>query len=150
MPLMRPLDQLPLILSGPMLRRVEPGSVSVFIALKFARRVTLSVRAGNEPRTSLVLFEGQAETVPLGRYLHVVCVTARPATGQSILQSGVNYGYDLGFEQLLLPDDSDSGPDSTDLSLLGLLNTSYPLGYTAGNLPTFATALRLRRHSRAD
>lgn len=137
MPLMRPLAQLPLVLCGPMLRRIEPGSVSVFLALKFARRVTLSVRAGDEP-TSTNLFTGQAETVPLGRYLHVVCVTARPVAGESMLQPGINYGYNLSFEQHLAPDDSDNEPASTDLSLLGILNGSHPLGYIAGKLPTFA------------
>lgn len=138
MPLMRPLDQLPFVLSGPMLRRVEPDSVSVFLALKFACRVTLNVFAGNEPLTTLVLFEGQAETVPLGQYLHVVCITAIPITGQSILQSGINYGYNLSFEQHLLSDTTDPGPGSTDLSLLGMLSTPHPLGYVAGKLPTFA------------
>lgn len=138
MPITRPLNDLPLVLCGPMLRRVEPDSVSVFLALKFARRITLTVRSGDEPSTLPVLFEGTADTVPLGRYLHVVCVTARPVAGQPMLGSGVNYGYNLGFEQHPPLDDSDPGPASTDLTSLGMLNDSHPLGFGVGKLPTFA------------
>ena len=44
-PLAERFANLPLILSGPVLRRVEPESVSVWLALKQPRAVTLRVYA---------------------------------------------------------------------------------------------------------
>jgi hypothetical protein len=97
-PLSQRIASLPLILAGPILRRTEPDSVTVWVALKEAREVTLRVHAtGNNGETvSDVLFSGTRPTVPLGKYLHVVAVTAVPVN-RSNLKSGQIYAYDLDF-----------------------------------------------------
>lgn len=76
---------LPLILAGPVLRRVEPGMVSVWIALREAADITLSlwlrgqVHSGTEPgafsgpRADFV--SAPQATVRIAENLHVVVVT---------------------------------------------------------------------------
>jgi len=88
---------LPLVLCGPMLRRVDPHGVTVFLALRDPRTVTLRGyrgAAGTAP-----VCEGTAWTIPLGAHLHVVAVTASgPA-----LSPGTLHLYQVFF-----------GPHATD------------------------------------
>ncbi|MFG3700466.1 peptidoglycan-binding protein [Micromonospora sp. NPDC047620] len=89
-------SNLPLVLSGPVVRRVDPTGVTVFVALRAECTVTLSVFAvGAAPGFARGATVGTASrtTVRLGERLHVVAVTANGIT----LQPGVLYGYDLGF-----------------------------------------------------
>ena len=76
---------IPLILCGPILRRVEPHTVSVFVALKYARQVTLTIHEG-PTKAGRLKFKGQAQTVPLGKYLHVAVVTAASPQAPQALQ----------------------------------------------------------------
>jgi hypothetical protein len=124
-----PVAGWPLVLAGPMPRRVEPGAVSVFVACKQPRTVRLSVYDGVEPDPARLVAEGEASTVRLGRFLHVAVVTARP--GAPLAPGGI-YGYDLGFRRPAGagPDD---GPDDADLGSLGLLDQ---VGYGPGGLPS--------------
>jgi hypothetical protein len=46
-PLAERFSSLPLILAGLMLRRTEPGAVTVWLALKESRMVTLRIDTGN-------------------------------------------------------------------------------------------------------
>jgi hypothetical protein len=89
-PLAQRLATLPLVICGPVLRRVTPTSVTVFVALREPRDVMLKVydvaangAAGAErcPRT--------ATTVAIGDNLHVLAITATGA-----LQPGSTYVYD--------------------------------------------------------
>ena len=87
----------PLILAGPMLRRTEPDAVTVWLALKESRLVTLKVYATQEGEGSSptkLLLEGSRLTIQLGKYLHVVAVTARLSQSQP-LETGQIYAYDL-------------------------------------------------------
>src|SRR5262245_35119966 len=90
--LARQLAQLPLVLSGPILRRVDPNEVTVWVALKEAATVRLIVRTPSAPAP---LLEGVRQTTALGPALHVVAVTAvAPA---AVLRPGTIYAYDLEF-----------------------------------------------------
>ncbi|MGK5671229.1 peptidoglycan-binding protein [Micromonospora sp. URMC 106] len=89
-------SELPLVLCGPVVRRVDPTSVTVFVALRAECTVTLSVFAvGAAPGFARGATVGAASraTVRLGDRLHVVAVTASGVT----LQPGTLYGYDLAF-----------------------------------------------------
>jgi hypothetical protein len=132
----RPEDW-PLLLCGPMLRRVEPASVSVFVALKHARQVALSVFDGG-----VVVAQGTATTLAFGKYLHVTVVTATP-TGSALVPGKV-YAYDLTFT-------ADAGVDPLDTDravktlaspgLAGpgsLLEGTLALGYANNARPGFA------------
>jgi hypothetical protein len=70
----------PLVLAGPMPRRVEPGAVSVFVACRRPRTVRLSIYRGTRPDPDRLVHAEDGRTVPLGRSLHVAVVTARPPT----------------------------------------------------------------------
>jgi hypothetical protein len=109
----------PLVLVGPMVRRVEAGGVSVFVVCKYQRPVRLSIYDGTTPDPARLVHEQVDQTVELGRFLHAAVVSARPEVP---LRRGQVYGYDLDF-----------GPVA-DLRSLGLLER---LGYESHRLPSF-------------
>src|SRR5258707_674272 len=65
-PLAERFLNLPLILAGPMLRRSEPRAVSVWLALKEPRRVTLRIYARDAGGDLVQQLEGTRHTVRLG------------------------------------------------------------------------------------
>jgi hypothetical protein len=92
------LQDLPLILAGPILRRTEPDAVTVWVALKHACQVDLKVCGtthGGQQLADWVL-EGSRATMAIGKFLHVVAVTARSATGAMLSHDRI-YAYDLQF-----------------------------------------------------
>ncbi len=145
------IEHLPLILAGPILRRTESDAVTVWVALKAPREVTLKVFAtqANGSTIKTVLLEGTRSTVPLGKQLHIVAVTAKPIKEQgskggeiqsrtpsryvntpSLLQPGQIYAYDLSF-------------GSEEQTLTEALNSStqrqfVTVSYFQHQLPTFA------------
>src|SRR5829696_126451 len=136
-----------LIICGPILRRVEPGAVSVWVALQSPRLVTLRVYqefphgqvGSGRPLPRLI---GSRRTVRLGAKLHVACVTAKPSgqfPNDPLLKPGIIYHYDLEFN----PESAGGPVDEYDnnLSKQGLLSEdlrSVTLGYGDGILPSFA------------
>ena len=125
------LDHLPLILAGPILRRTESNAVTVWVALKAPRTVTLNVYAtdANGSIIKTLLLNGSRSTVPLGQQLHVVAVTAQPINSYQ-LEPGQIYAYDLSFgnhEQNLV-----QALNSTTLS------SQVTVSYFEHQLPTFA------------
>jgi hypothetical protein len=97
-PLAERFSTLPLILSGPILRRAEPGAVTVWLALKEARTVTLRIYGKDAKGKLIQRLVGTHCTVRLGDYLHVVAVTARATDGDQRLEWGALYYYDLFFQ----------------------------------------------------
>jgi hypothetical protein len=78
----------PLVLAGPLVRRVEEASASVFVACRDPVTVRLSIYDGTGPGRVAVA-TAHAGTVPLGRFLHVaVVISARGSgSGRSWLDS---------------------------------------------------------------
>lgn len=127
-------DKWPLVLCGPMLRRVEKHQVSAFVALRFRRRVTLTIygcTADGKPSGSVA--GASAVTRRLGRRLHVVVVTV------SGLQLAANQlcAYGLAFDPDGPADSEDTSAATANLASLGLLAGTTPLGYETDLLPTF-------------
>jgi hypothetical protein len=89
------IGNLPLILAGPLVRHIQPDQVTVWVALKAARTVTLRVTAPDAAAETLLT--GVARSLPLGPDLHVVAVTATPADGDAGLDWGGLYLYNLHF-----------------------------------------------------
>ena len=92
--------ELPLLLGGPILRRVEATSVSVWVALSVAARVRLSVWDGRvvtgTPNPMIATPAPGVPTLRLGQKLHIALVTLKPpANSQQTLLSGHVYSYDL-------------------------------------------------------
>ncbi|MBV6621556.1 MAG: hypothetical protein KI793_01150 [Rivularia sp. (in: Bacteria)] len=122
-PLRERIDKLPLVLAGPILRRTEPDSVTVWVALKASRHVTLTIFDKNHN----FLFESTRTTARIGINLHVVAVTAKST--QNILTNDEVYLYDLHFGNGEL------------LSSPGILTTSGSLEditYPQYKLPSFS------------
>jgi hypothetical protein len=133
------LNQLPLLLAGPILRRTEPDAVTVWMALKEPCCVTLRVYEtddGEGLATSPVL-EGTRLTARLGQYLHVVAVTAR-STRRDRLQPGTLYAYDLGFDRSASPLPSTDSHYTLQQALQGAAATAVSISYFGHQLPTFA------------
>lgn len=146
------VSALPLVLCGPILRRVQSHSVTVFIALKEQRWVQLVLYSGpsnaaNNP-TPINWHPGfqypLQPTVRLGEHLYVAVVTLTlplTANGQSIagLVPGDTYAYNLFFYN-----NSTGQGQSTSLAdpALELVTASndHPLGYAPGFLPSFSIA----------
>jgi hypothetical protein len=94
-------NRVPLVLAGPVLRRVEPDQVTVWIALREAQTVSLSVFAGGSGAGQPIL-TGQRATVEIGDNLHVVAVTAQ--VNSPVLSPGTLYSYDLDLGGTALDD----------------------------------------------
>src|ERR671938_182728 len=97
-PLAERFASLPLILAGPIVRRVEPHAVTVWLAIKEPCTVTLRIYARNERGQLIQQCEGTRHTVRLGDNLHVVAVTARSTNSNEQLAWGQLYYYDLFFQ----------------------------------------------------
>ncbi len=91
------LKELPLILAGPILRRVTPESATVWLALKDAKTVRLVVKEWNQEKQEEFSSE-ETTPVTLGTNLHVICVTARSPSDNQNLTPGILYTYDLIFK----------------------------------------------------
>src|SRR5215218_1109687 len=89
------LNALPLVLAGPIVRRVDTGSTTVWVALKAARKVTLEVWAAESSSGAPTdkKHEGTAVTARIGNNLHIVAVTA---TGPPLVPGSI-YRYTLRF-----------------------------------------------------
>ncbi|MBL1174028.1 PhoD-like phosphatase [Pantanalinema sp. GBBB05] len=145
-PLRNRLSQLPLILAGPMLRHTEPDTVTVWVALQTACHVTLEIYATEAEGTRITqqLFQGDRSTVAIGKYVHLVAVTAK-ANGQPVLQPGCLYAYNLQFavnEDENYPSSKILVQEGNLLPLQAALTSSLlpqvPISYFAHQLPTFA------------
>lgn len=124
----RPLADWPLILCGPMLRRVRPSSVCVFVALRYPTRVTVTVVGPPGPIASRT-----ADTLAFGAHLHALALDVLIAPADE-LQPGVLYTYNVEFSYV----DAVGSARTTDLASEGMLSSPYRLGYADGALPSFS------------
>ncbi|BCL37134.1 PhoD-like phosphatase [Nostoc sp. MS1] len=91
-------EDLPLILAGPLLQRTEAKSVTVLVVLQQSCQVELKVYTTTNQGEGLgnCLLEGRRFSVALGKYLHVVAITAVSPVGDSLTSDRI-YAYDLQF-----------------------------------------------------
>ena len=147
---------LPLVLAGPLVRRVDARYCSFWVALSQPATVTADIWSGIQ-RSDTVgrvvsgapkVATGSAPTVRFGEKLFVAVVTARASAS---LQPGAIFSYDLSFE----PRDG-GGFTRTHLKEQKLLDDEpvsprlagvdpdaprhLALGYRPGQLPSFVTA----------
>ncbi|MCG6135971.1 MAG: PhoD-like phosphatase [Nostoc sp. LLA-1] len=127
------LHDMPLILAGPMLQHTEPESVTVWIALKQAYQVELTVYDTTNNGTVLgnSLFQGRRSTIALGQSLHIVAVTAR-SLNMYRLRSDRIYAYDLQFI-----DQTDQTQQTLQQALCSNRFPSVNISYFAHQKPTF-------------
>ncbi len=144
--------ELPLILAGPILRRVDPSLVAVWMAFSEPAELELRVwegrvahdttnpvfaSSGDPPDPSAPPPRPGAEAIRIGEHLHLGLVTARlpPASGK-VFQPDRLYSYDVVIA---------GGGEILGLGERGLLATRTvngvevpPLGYDDRMLPSFA------------
>jgi hypothetical protein len=132
---------LPLILAGPILRRVEPTLVSVWLALTEAATVRITLWDGRVTAGSgnpwFTSDPPGTPTLRAGAKLHVVVATVKiPRTSPRLLQPGHSYSYDCEIV---------TAGGSNTLKSLGLLNSGdaggkriEALGFEENFLPSFA------------
>ena len=142
------VGDLPLLLAGPVLRRVEADLVCVWMATSQPCNASLLLFDGGDVAASdTPLGDQRAEwvsdvqaTLPIGPHLHVLAITLdlRTPGGNAVRTNGAllpnrTYSYDLNF---FTRDDP-----ATRHTLLteGLLDDPLPLGYDRGELPSFLT-----------
>src|SRR5512134_1872511 len=116
--------QLPLLLAGPILRRVEPTLVSVWLALSESATVHVTLWNGRVTAGSGNPWFSSApagtQTLRVGAKLHVVVATVKiPGTSPRVLQPGHFYSYDCEIV---------TATGRHTLKSLGLLNTGEPGG----------------------
>ena len=89
---------LPSLLCGPIVRKVQPDEVTVWLALKASANVTLTIfHRVDDGQKGQVMFSGTLATVPLGEHLHVAAVTAKPGASPQRLERNRIYYYDLAW-----------------------------------------------------
>ena len=159
------MAEFPLILAGPILRRVEPTLVSVWIALSQPKALLLTVFDGRENTGTVTgvftggqpRMRGAANTLRVGENLHVGVVFAE-VPKQQALTSAQNYSYNLAFGSFVTLSASDPATSqaavldpttinpTADLKSEKLLSDQTiagvflhkALGYDEGELPGFA------------
>ena len=126
------IADLPLILAGPILRRTEPDKVTVWLALKESRSLCLKIYATTNQGATIgqLVFQGQSNTVELGKHLHIAAITAISQDNRRLEPERI-YAYSIYSCQA----------DRTDIQPVNLLNNfqtdKYCLSYFAHQLPTF-------------
>jgi hypothetical protein len=143
---------LPQVLAGPVLRRVDPRLVSVWLALGEACDVRLRVWEGRAEsgRTDFFQSSPLTPTIRVGATLHLVQVTiVIPDSDGSSFQADSLYSYDVEVMPTARPA---AGTPATPFTLatLGMLEVvepggpgnwvvpRVPLGFEPGLLPSFA------------
>ena len=128
-----PVKDLPLILVGPILRRTQADSVTVWLALKESRSLCLEIYETENDGITIgrLVFQGERNTVALGQHLHIAAVTAKAIEGR-LLQAGKIYAYNIYL-------DDDNTPNGDRFSLIDdLKNSIHSLSYFDHQLPTFS------------
>jgi hypothetical protein len=144
--------KLPLLLIGPILRRVTPRSVSVFIATSEPARINLKLYEGfvSAATPPAVFAEAEDDTRSFCKHFHAVVITLA-LQGAKILLPGTRYSYDVSVASAPTATSAGSGPLSLlALDLLhdqGTVDANAPshrgqvdtIGYADGQLPSFVT-----------
>lgn len=130
---------LPLLLAGPIVRRVEPALASVWVALSKPATVTLKIWEGRVSTGSgnVLNVSDPTPTLRIGDELHVALPLIKILpTSPRLLEPGKIYSYDLEIK---------AGSTTHNLKSLGLLTTGTfegrrveALGFEENALPGFA------------
>ena len=124
------IEQLPLIVAGPMLRHTQADEVTVWLALTKPETIALRVYETESGRGSIIgrmLLEGERSTVCLGKNLYVVAVTAKSVEGKTLKSDRV-YAYDLYCQH----------EQKNLIEAIAVKDKDYSLSYFPHQLPTFA------------
>jgi hypothetical protein len=114
----------PLLLVGPIVRRVTKASVAVFVVTSAAASVTLTITDG--PNSATSLGSVSVDTIALGARLHVRVVEV----GGLALVTNKVYGYDVALQPK-------SGGAKQTVAGMTLQGSGVAIGYKPGERPSF-------------
>lgn len=117
------LSSLPLLIAGPIVRRSETSSISIWFVLKKNRSVTLNIY-DQKTGGNLILTSGRNSGVAIGDHVYVYCVTASQSVSNISLSFGINYYYDIDF--------------GSGQKLSNLISDGLDLTFDGSNRPSFA------------
>lgn len=130
------------LLAGPILRRVEPKSVSVWVACSQAFSAKLSIYEGNFPVTATpplpaATFESpNAQSIRIGEKLFINLITLT-VPDPSALNPVSLYSYNITFTKNAGGTETLQSLNLLDDSAEGVKRKKLALGYTKDKLPTF-------------
>lgn len=124
------LQNMPIIICGPIVRRTEATGVSIWIACRAAKKLELKVY-DDSPIDLNVVASGKTETIQFGKNLHVAVITAKPVTGVKLNPDKI-YSYNIFF------DETNSNLMTPGIfSVLTVDKIKEQLAYGKNKLPTF-------------
>jgi hypothetical protein len=135
------MADLPALLAGPIVRRVMPGSCSIWLATSEPTTATVSVYAGTRVASQAggAVMTASAPLIKLGAKLYAGVITVGTKDDNAVLAPGSIYSYDVELQ----------GPSGTkNLEQLELLRDhdgadgkpkQFALGYVEHRLPSFVT-----------
>jgi len=126
--------EFPTILSGPILRRVEPNCIYIWIATSISFKIGVELFQIDENKNdhsysyNLLSDNSESKSIRLGKRVYISLVKITPINGS--FPTNVLLGYNLIFTK---------GSTTEDLSTFGLLNRKDPNSIIYGDLkyPTF-------------
>jgi hypothetical protein len=129
------LQNLPLVLAGPILQRTEPTAITVWLALQHPCQVRLTIFETTDAGMTIAapIGSGDRHTVAIGQHLHIVAVTARICDPGLEMTGDRLYAYDLDFI-----DDTTQVPYSLEQALCSPQILEVNLSYFPHEKPTFA------------
>jgi hypothetical protein len=91
------MPALPFIVAGPIVRRIEPGAATIWIALRDeVKKLKLSIFDDSNGSEGELILTAEDSTVSFGKSLHIAAITAKPASNKK-LEYGKSYLYNLDF-----------------------------------------------------
>lgn len=129
------LNDLPLILAGPVLRRTERDRVTVWLALKEARTIELKIYETKKQGSVIgrPLLTGESKTIALGKNIHLATITAQTRE-EKPLQPGEIYAYNIYDKN----DDTIADSEARYSLIDDIQISNDSLSYFPHQLPTFA------------
>jgi hypothetical protein len=126
--------EIPWVIAGPILRRVDKDAVTVWLALNTDTTGILEIMEPTGPTDTdpTVIDQGTATSIELGEHLHILTITADVAAH---LDPGKVYAYQISLQSDGLAENLFANPNTP------LASTSYPepdLTYGAFSFPTFS------------
>jgi hypothetical protein len=132
------ISALPPIIGGPIVRRVEPNLVGIWVALKSAATIELTVWQGvitHDDIDQPLVQKVEQDTVQIGKHLHVAVVTLK-LRNENTLQPGSAYSYNMKFTWK----EDNSVDDFQSLHLLDADPSDFnrtAISYEVDQLPSF-------------
>ncbi|MBX2873584.1 MAG: hypothetical protein KTR30_15830 [Saprospiraceae bacterium] len=136
------ITDLPPIIGGPIVRKVESNLVGIWVALQSAATIELSIWQGEMDHEDVedtpVVQKVEQDTVQIGKHLHLAVVTMK-LKNENTLQPETIYSYNMKFTW-----EDNSTDDFQSLQLLDVADTfgNTAISYQVDQLPSFVLAPR--------